>query len=379
VNGQDGHVVDYRRSELLWRLQDEEVSFLARTAVLERMCGPLCDAVLAQPASAAMLDSLRRSNRLVVSLDNRGEWYRYHHLFREFLKRELERREPGAISTLNRRAAAWCEESGAPETAIEYAFAGGDLEHAARLLTECGVEIYHSGRLETLCRWIDRLDQPGLLERHPELAVFGAWAHGLSGHPTQAERLAAVAEGGLSEGPLVDGSATTEPWEATLRASMCRHGGEQMRADAEQALELAPAWSFWRSTASLLLGISLVLCGDDDQADEVFADTVELAQELGADDDRSIALAQRSLLAAAGGDICGAEQLAQEARRLVLDAGLDECVTRAITYAALGRVALGRRDLARAREHFGRCRPPSTVVDVVHADPGGEGSARAGA
>ena len=354
VNSQGGHVADYLRSEVLSRLKAEEVEFLTRTAVLDRMCRPLCDAVLARPGAAAMLESLERSNGLVVSLDNRGEWYRYHHLFRELLAHELERREPGVIPTLNRRAAAWCERSGAPATAIEYAFAGGDLEHAARLVTGCAVEVYESGRLETLRRWIDRLDQPGLLERHPAIAIFGAWAQGLSGHPAQAERWADVAERGVSERPLVDGSATIEPWVATLRASMCRHGVEHMRADAQLALELAPEWSFWRSSALLLLGISLVLSGDDDRADEVFADAVEVALEVGVNDDRSIALAERSLLAAARGDVRGAEQFAEEARRAVVDAGLDKYMTSAITSAALGRVALGRWDLARARNEFAR-------------------------
>ena len=354
VVSQNGHIADYLRSEVLSHMAPEQVEFLTRTAVLERMCGPLCDAVLAQPGGVAMLETLERSNRFVVPLDGGGEWYRYHHLFRALLAHELEHRELGLIPTLNRRAAAWCEQSGAPETAIEYAFAGGNLEHAARLVTGCAVEVYQSGWLETLCRWIDLLDQAGLLERYPAIAVFGAWGQGFSGHAAQAERLAAVAERGSSEGPLVDGSATIEPWVATLRAGLCRHGVEQMRADAQRALELAPEWSFWQSSASLLLGISFVLSGDEDRADDVFADTVEVALEVGMNDDRSIALAERSLLTAARGDVRGAEQFAQEARRVVVDSGLDEYMTSAVTYAAQGKVALRRRDLAQAREHFGR-------------------------
>jgi len=192
------------------------------------------------------------------------------------------------------------------------------------------------------------------LERYAAVAIFGAWGHGLSGHAAEAERLAAVAERGVSEGPLVDGSATIEPWVATLRASMCRHGVEQMRADAQRALDAAPAWSFWQSTASMALGVSFVLAGDDDRADEVLADAGEVARELGMHDERSVDLAERSLLAAARGDLCRAEQFAQQARCVVVDAGLDEYMTSAITYAALGRVALQRRDLASARGHFGR-------------------------
>jgi LuxR family transcriptional regulator, maltose regulon positive regulatory protein len=150
------------------------------------------------------------------------------------------------------------------------------------------------------------------------------------------------------------GRTSIEPHEATLRASMCRHGVARMRADAERALELTSEWSRGRSTASLLLGISLALCGDEDEADIVFADTVELAREMGMHDDRAIALAERSLLAAARGDVHGAGRFADQASAVVLDAGLDEYMTSAITHAAQGKVALLRRDRAGARDAFGR-------------------------
>ena len=107
VVSQNGHIADYLRSEVLSYMAPEQVEFLTRTAVLEWMCGPLCDAILEQTGTAAMLETLERSNRFVVPLDGGGEWYRYHHLFRTLLAHELEHREPGLIPTLSRRAAAW--------------------------------------------------------------------------------------------------------------------------------------------------------------------------------------------------------------------------------------------------------------------------------
>ena len=353
VASESRYIADYLRSEILSGMAPEQVEFLTRTAVLEWMDGPLCDAVLERTDGAATLEWLRQSNRFVVPLDGRGGRYRYHHLFRALLANELERREPAIVPTLNRRAAVWCEQNGAPETAIEYAFAGGDLERAATLVAGCAMEVYGSGRLATAQGWIERLDQAGALEPHPEIAVLGAWAQGLSGHPAQADRLAAVAERGASVGPLPDGCATIEPWVATLRAAMCRHGPERMRADAERALQLTPEWSSWRPTASLALGLSHFLLGDDDRADDVFADTVEFAQDSGANG-RSVALAERSLLAAAHGDVRDAERFALQAAQAVADYGRDAYMTSAITFAALGRVALRRRDLAGAREHFRR-------------------------
>ena len=106
--GDDRLVSEYMESEFLARLSPRQRVFLTRTAVLERMCGPLCEAVLDQPGAAATLAALARSNLLLVPLDSQGEWYRYHHLFRDMLLAELRRQEPELIPVLRRRAAGWC-------------------------------------------------------------------------------------------------------------------------------------------------------------------------------------------------------------------------------------------------------------------------------
>ena len=104
--GDDRLVSEYMESEFLARISHRHRVFLTRTAVLERMCGPLCDATLELPGSAASLADLARSNLLLVPLDRRGQWYRYHHLFRDMLLAELERLEPELMPVLQRRAAA---------------------------------------------------------------------------------------------------------------------------------------------------------------------------------------------------------------------------------------------------------------------------------
>jgi LuxR family maltose regulon positive regulatory protein len=112
--GDDRFMADYLGSELLVQLPVELVQFLTRTAVLERRCGPLCDAVLDTKGSGQVLASLEDSNLLVVPLDRRREWYRYHQLFRELLLADLRRREPELVSVLHARAAAWHEANGLP-------------------------------------------------------------------------------------------------------------------------------------------------------------------------------------------------------------------------------------------------------------------------
>ena len=129
--GDDRFVTDYLRAEELNRVEPAQLEFLLRTAVLEPMCAPLCDAVLERDDSAQMLEQLERENLFVVALDHQRRWFRYHHLFREMLQAELERREPELPAALNRRAAAWCNANGQPEVAIEYSVAAGDTDEVA--------------------------------------------------------------------------------------------------------------------------------------------------------------------------------------------------------------------------------------------------------
>ena len=126
-SGDHRFVSDYVESEFLARLSPRQRVFLTQTAVLERMCGPLCEAVLGQPESAATLADLARSNLLLVPLDQRGQWYRYHHLFRDMLLAQLERQAPGLIPVLRRRAAAWYLRNDLPEEALEYCIAAEDV------------------------------------------------------------------------------------------------------------------------------------------------------------------------------------------------------------------------------------------------------------
>ena len=137
-------VSDYLQSALLAQLSADELRFLTRTSVLDRLSGPLCDAVLEQSGSASTLESLARSNLFLVPLDPSGEWYRYHHLFQELLRSELARAEPDLVPGLLARGADWCETYGNPERAIGYAQQAGDVDRVARLVEGCA----HAGASE---------------------------------------------------------------------------------------------------------------------------------------------------------------------------------------------------------------------------------------
>jgi LuxR family maltose regulon positive regulatory protein len=152
--GDDRFVSEYVESEFLARISRPQREFLTRTAVLERMSGPLCETVLDQPGSAATLAALAQSNLLLVPLDRRGEWYRYHHLFRDMLLAELHRETPGLMPVLQQRAASWCLHNDLPEEALEYCIAAGDADHATRLAGDLFPSAYRHGRAATLERWL---------------------------------------------------------------------------------------------------------------------------------------------------------------------------------------------------------------------------------
>ena len=188
--GDDRFISEYVESEFLARISRRQRAFLTRTAVLERMSGPLCEAVLDLPGAGAVLAELASSNLLLVPLDRRGQWYRYHHLFRDMLRAELERVEPGLVPELRRRAAGWCQRHDLPEDALEYSMAAGDVEAAARLIDGLCVPTYNQARITTLQRWLRWLDDRGGIEGHLTAAVFASILAAASGRPAEAERWA---------------------------------------------------------------------------------------------------------------------------------------------------------------------------------------------
>ena len=340
-------------SELLAQLPPEQVVFLTRTAVLERMSGPLCDAVLDRKGSGRVLESLEDSNLLVVSLDRRRAWYRYHRLFRELLRAELERREPGLMPRLHARAAAWCEANGLPEVAIDHARAAGDADRVARLVSDAAPRAYASGRRDTAIRWYDWFEEQGLIERYPLIAIGGAWRHALLGQPAGVERWAVAADRASASATPPE-RTVVEASLALLHAALCRHGVVRMRADAQFARERLDPGESARGPALHLEAVSYLLAGETDRADQLLAQAVGAAthdRELNA---VSYALAQRSLVAIERQDWDRAETLAEQAFTVVRDGHLDDYVSSPLVYAVSARTALHRGDLQRARQHLAR-------------------------
>ena len=338
-DGDDRFVSEYFRLELLSRLPTAEAQFLKHTSVLERMCGGLCDSVLPTIGSGRTLEQLERTNGFVVPLDRRGEWYRYHHLFGQLLRNELERSEPDVVPALNKRAMAWCIANDLTEAAVVYGHAAGETDTVAGLLDALVQPLYYDGRMDTVEEWLGWFSDDELAQ-YPALAVFGAWFRAMTGRPEEAERWLALADGATSAIPLSDGSATIEPWVANLRAYMMRDGVEQALADADLALNQFHPESDWIPVALLIRGVAHALLGATDRATDDFVATVELGLAVGAVDDVFVAQAELALLAAQQGAWGEAAERARAAEALVAEAGLGDYSSSAIVHVATARVAL---------------------------------------
>jgi LuxR family maltose regulon positive regulatory protein len=350
--GGDRLVSEYMESEFLARISRRQRVFLTRTAVLERLSGPLCDAVLELSGSAVTLADLARSNLLLVPLDRRGEWYRYHHLFRDMLLAELERLEPGLIPVLRRRAAGWCVRNGLPEEALEYSMAAEDVDAAAGLVEKLAVPAHRQGRVPTGQRWFGWLEDRGGIEGHPMAAVLASLLSALTGRPVEAERQADAVDRWQYGDPARPGDPSAEAWAAVLRAFLCRHGAEQMRADADEAVRRFATQGLVSPGPAILQGIARVLCGDLDGGDAALEDGISVGEEAGAHEDVALALCERSLVAIARGDWGRAEVLAERGRGVLRRAGIEHSYATPLVCAVQARAAMHRGDVPAARQEL---------------------------
>jgi LuxR family transcriptional regulator, maltose regulon positive regulatory protein len=349
-SGSDRLVSDYLQSELLAFLSADELRFLTRTAVLDRLSGPLCDAVLGESGSATTLESLARSNLFLVPLDRSGEWYRYHHLFGELLRSDLERTEPRTLQALLVRAAEWYEAAGDPETAIGYAQQAGDVDRAARLIEHRMLPAYESGRVATVERWLVWAEAHSALEHNAAVATLGALLATAWGRASQADRWADAAERATYEGSLPDGSASIDSWLALLRTLQCRRGADVMRADAEHAVAtIARGSPFWANTKTMH-AVSLWLAGQVDQADDLLVDVADEGLELAGIDGVTVALGERAAIALGRGAWVQAEEFSERGLRVIRQFGMEAYPTSALVYAPAARVALHLGDVAGAQE-----------------------------
>jgi LuxR family maltose regulon positive regulatory protein len=374
--GDNRHVADYLSAEVLERQPGKVREFLLRTSVLKRLCGPLCNAVLEAGGSAGLLVELERSNLFLVPLDQRREWYRYHHLFAQLLRLELASREPALLATLHRRAAAWHRQASNLDEAIHHTSAAGDFPEAAALIAQHWLTYWRRGQRATVARWLDGLPEEAIMA-NPPVAYVAAWIRGYSGASKQRTEdwLAAVehdgAEGSLpdgvsAEGSLPDGVSSLAFGADLARASLVFDDLGRSVAAGRRALELAGPKSlqFWWMAQSAL-GHSLYLSG---QAAETRPQLEELVRRVPAAAQPVavvLALAVLSLLAGDQDDDDTAMALARRAAATADSQGLSAEPMCGIAYAALGRALARRGELAEAEAQLERALAPVGIDSML--------------
>jgi LuxR family maltose regulon positive regulatory protein len=280
ITGDDRYVADYLYRESLMQLPETVQRFLRRTAVLDQLSAPLCDAVLDETGAAAQLRNLEAMSTFLVPLDRHREWYRYHALFREFLLGELQRVEPDVTAKLHLQAADWYESNGSPALAVEHLLNTTERDRCVQLVTQLILPIYHSGQISTVQRWLATLGHSAV-EEYPPLAVLAGWFAVLSGDTAEAQRLAAFLDTASFAQLPVDGTASFDSSRAMLRALMCPTGPQQMATDAAYAATAEPPWSPWHAVALCLSAEAQLLLGDGERAIALFEESCTVAGTLG--------------------------------------------------------------------------------------------------
>ncbi len=287
--GSNQMVMDYLVDEILHRQSEEVQSFLLRTCILERLSGPLCEAVLGTPAGSgeAMLDYIDQANLFLIPLDHGRQWFRYHHLFAEMLRRRLcqslaasptEAEEQ--VSALHLRASRWYEEQGLLMEAFHHATAAADIDYAFHLIQGRGIPLHATGAVTAMLDWMNSL-APAVLEAHPALLVRFASLILVKGQTTGVEEKLYTAEVLLREAEPEERTRDLLGQIATARATLAtnQYQVDAMLLQSRRALEyLRPANLVFRATALWTQGLAYFLQGDRAAARQAYSDAFALSQ-----------------------------------------------------------------------------------------------------
>ncbi len=288
--GDDRYVVDYLAEEVLQRQPDRVQDFLLQTSILARLSGPLCDAVTGQGGGKAMLEALDRGNLFLVPLDDRRQWYRYHHLFADVLQARLLDEQPDQLPDLHRRASAWFQRSGEQSVAIGHALAAGDFQRTADLVELALTAMSQTRQEATVRAWLEVIPDEVIRVR-PVLSLGFAWVLLSVGEFDGVEDRLRDAERWLDATTDTDVGSPAAPAEMvvvneeeyrrlpgtieTYRAALALARGDPAGAirHARRALELASEGEHrWRASASGLIGLAFWGSGDLEAGHAAYAE-----------------------------------------------------------------------------------------------------------
>ena len=362
--GSHRYVLDFLAEEVLEHQGEQQRTFLLETSVLERLSGPLCDAVTGRPGSQALLEEAERAGLFVVPLDEVRGWWRYHHLFADLLRARLQAEQSGRVRQLHRNAAAWYAERGLADDAIRHAVAAGEMTRAARLIEQYFDERYYlSGEGTTLQRWLSALpddlvrSRPRLLLARGQLAIASGRVEEMEPLLDAAERAAPGVAGEPFE-PTV-GPAGSMLVNVPALIALRRGFLAQLRGDAEagaafaaQALaECREGEWLLSSTARGFLAMAEWLQGRLAEAERAFASSTAGWQAAGQPALTAWHRVQLAQVQRALGRLDAAVQTYEQALEAIAVPGRPLPPTAGPVYLGLAEVAYQRNELDRALEY----------------------------
>lgn len=309
--GSHRYVMDYLMEQVLQQQPESIQNFLLRTSILDRMCGPLCDAVLAEPnaessspispPSSVVLESLERANLFLIPLDDERRWYRYHHLFADLLRQRLNQIPPSSangsagasIAALHIRSSQWYEDNGSNLEAFQHAAAANDIDRAERLMTQKVMPFHLTAGVTPILEWLGSLPT-SILDARPWLWVsFGA-IQLISGRTDGVEQRLQAGETALQASGLLtpDGLPATDRQPivlhlvgqiASARATLAltRYDVDAMLAHSSRALEFLQPSTVPYHTALWVQGFAHSVLGERAKARRSFNEGISVSRAYG--------------------------------------------------------------------------------------------------
>jgi LuxR family maltose regulon positive regulatory protein len=290
--------------------------------------------VLGESTAARTLEELARTNLFLLALDDRGRWFRFHHLFAQILRVELSKREPRLAPELHRRAYEWHGEFGTTDEAIHHAVQAKAFPEASTLLTETWVHYANAGRIESVNEWLVHVPDDG----DQRLLLAKAWVSALRGREADM-RVAATrarALGGLDDGPLPDGFVSVDSSLSVLEATFGWGDVSAILTHGARSERLEPKDSPWRPVITWALGWAHYCNGDLDEAERWLKETTEIAPAAEQWIVGVAAIADLSLIAGMRGRRAEQLRLAQEAVEVTRTVGLLDAVEDGEVHTAYG-------------------------------------------
>jgi ATP/maltotriose-dependent transcriptional regulator MalT len=348
------HVFDYFRDEVITSLSDRLRAFLVDTAVLERLCAPLCDAVTGGADGQQLLEELERRNLFVLPLDQRRGWFRYHHLFADWLRLQVDDPLPR-----HRAAADWLLANGHTGDAVRHLLAAGDTDRAAAVIEDQRWLLIGQGRGKTLRDWVDQLP-PAALRSRPGLTLAAAWAAHHAGDWHAVRDLAASIE-------PTDDLTRAEVLVLEAGRFIANDDAVEALATARAALPLVPLDEPRARTSLLLIqGRALLAESDLDAAAASFAQALQLGEPYGLSIVSLIARSHLADIHRRAGRPADAMAAAIDALRFADAAALADHPEAAVAHLTVAELLLDDGRPGDAAHHFNIAEP---LVARVHHVP----------